>query len=446
MPDNIKKIAEPVIVVPGITATYLRDDYPVDPDFIWKVIKKDFQRIAMHPNNLDYEAIEPARVVPGQIFEVAYKEMIEELRYNLKDVEEEDIPVYPFGYDWRMPLEMIEKQLDAFIDEVIERTLLLRHYHASDYKDNPKVNLIGHSMGGLVIAGYLQSKGQQVKENKIRLEDIRVNKVVTLATPFRGSFEAPLKITTGNANLGHNKPNSRERETARITPSLYYLLPDIEDALIVDQGIPKSLFDKNAWQETVIQSLGEFIRIKGLPTDDIPGDAEKLFVKLLTDAKLNRERINSLKLEDVGLDNKHWMAVVGVDSDTRVRLQIKNVDGKVNFNLSSDDRKNEWDEDDPAQKVFTGDGTVPYKGAIPTFLPLDNLICVQPDDYGYWEIEDKAFTKVAGFHGILPNMNMLQRLIVRFFKNLEDTRGNTWGRRAPGVENWNPPLPLKEKE
>lgn len=435
MAKKINALADPVIVVPGITATYLRDEYPVDHDYIWKVIKKDFLRSALHPNDLRYEAIEPARVVPGQIYEIAYQELIEELRYNLKDREEEDIPVFPFGYDWRMPLEMIEGQLDLFIEEVIQRTKLLRHYHANGYAKNPKVNLIGHSMGGLVIAGYLQHKGKKAK----------INKVVTLATPFQGSFEAPVKIATGNANIGNTKPNSRERETARITPSLYYLLPEIENALIVDPGIPNSLFDPGAWQETVTDSLAEFIRLKGLPTADTKKEAVTLFSRMLKSAQENRLRINGFKLQDAGLDNKKWMAVVGVDSVTRVRMKISNKDGIVNFELSKDDRKNEWESKKTSSRIFTGDGTVPFKGAIPKFLKEDNLICVTPDDYGYWEIEDRAISKIAGFHGILPNMNMLHRLIVRFLKDLEDTRGNTWGRRAPGVKTWRPPINLWEK-
>ena len=84
---------------------------------------------------------------------------------------------------------------------------------------------------------------------------------------------------------------------------------------------------------------------------------------------------------------------------------------------------------------------------MPAFLDYHRLVCVTPDDYGYWELKDKATTKLAGFHGILPNMNMLHRLLVRFFKGAEDPRGNTWGRRAPGVsdDEWDPPLDLKDK-
>ena len=69
-------IVYPVIVVPGLSATYLRDDYPLPPEYVWKVIKKKYERIALHPNNLRYEAREPARVVPGQVFEVAYAALV----------------------------------------------------------------------------------------------------------------------------------------------------------------------------------------------------------------------------------------------------------------------------------------------------------------------------------------------------------------------------------
>ena len=42
-------------------------------------------------------------------------------------------------------------------------------------------------------------------------------------------------------------------------------------------------------------------------------------------------------------------------------------------------------------------------------------------------------------------MNMLHRLVTRFLLGADDPHGNTWGRRLPGVEEWQPPLPLREK-
>jgi hypothetical protein len=54
--------------------------------------------------------------------------------------------------------------------------------------------------------------------------------------------------------------------------------------------------------------------------------------------------------------------------------------------------------------------------------------------------------RLAGFHGILPNMNMLHRLIVRHLTGRPDRHGNTWGRRAPGAARWDPPIADLEEE
>jgi len=67
--------------------------------------------------------------------------------------------VFAFPYDWRQPLEMTAQKLGDFIQEVADRTKLLAHYHKAGYADDPKVNLIGHSMGGLIIAEYLIQTG-----------------------------------------------------------------------------------------------------------------------------------------------------------------------------------------------------------------------------------------------------------------------------------------------
>lgn len=427
----------PVIVVPGITATYLHDEYPLPPEDIWKVIKQDYERIVLHPNDLRYEALEPARVKPGQIFEIAYDELIKELRYNLASREDQPVPVYPFGYDWRMPLDITEVQLAAFVAEVIERTKLLKHYNKENYQDNPKVNLVGHSMGGLVIAGYLEREGAKAP----------VHKVVTLATPFQGSFEAVIKVATGTANLGTTPPSSREREAARITPALYHLIPSFTNGIEVSAPtLPTTLFDPGLWQPSVIASLAEFIRTKGLPSSKTKlQEANDLFAFLLNQAKTHRNRIDGFNLSSANLTDKDWLAVVGVDTKTRVRLRIVKRGNQPFFDLRGKDRANEWDDKDPQQKRLTGDGTVPYEGAVPKFLSEKNLVLVTPDDYGYWEVQDRALTLAAGFHGILPNMNMLHRLIVRFFTDRSDKHNNTWGRAAPGVDKdaWDPPLKLR---
>jgi pimeloyl-ACP methyl ester carboxylesterase len=425
-------LANPVIVIPGITAAYLDDRYPLPPETIWSVLSKDYERAALHPDDLRYEAIEPALVRGGQLFEIAYSELIEEVRHNLKETENEPVPVFPFSYDWRQPLQTTVRELTAFVDEVIARTSLMRHYYAAGYGNNPKVNIVAHSMGGLVALAYLQQAGAQAK----------VAKVVSLATPFRGSFESVIKVTTGTANLGTTPPSSREREAARITPSLYCLLPDLPGAVTTEPGIPDDLFNPDAWQPSVLQTIEQYILNHGRTSANSAGQAKTLFDKFLSDAKLMRDGLKNFTLASAGLGQDDWLCVVGVDATTRIALKIGRVAGAVDFEFNEDDRQNNWGKKAAKLRRQTGDGTVPYDAAMPYFLPPEKLVCVSPSDFSAWELVDKAELQVGGFHGILPNMDMLHRLIVRYFKGEADPRGTTWGRPPVGVDpaNWKPPL------
>ncbi len=443
------KLSHPVIVVPGITASYLDDLYTIPPENIWAVLKADYERAAFHPDDIDekagdsrriFEAREPARVVAGQPFEVVYKDLVQELRFNLSGRQDQPVPVFTFGYDWRQPLEAVENELAEFVEEVIGRTKLLRHYHRQGYGAAPKVNLVGHSMGGLVIAGYLARFGDR----------LRVNRVASLGTPFQGSFEAPIKVATGTADLGTSAPSSREREAARVTPALYYLVPSFRDGLnIEDESLPKSLFDPGLWQSSISETIAEFIRINGRESLNIGerrAQARRILAAMLDAAKAHRRRVDNLDLAGAGLQATDWLCVIGAGSETRVKLHIVKRGNEAQFDLRSRDRCDEWRKPDQRARRMTGDGTVPFEGAIPKFLPYESLVCVTPDDFGYWEVRDRVLAGTAGFHGILPNMNMLHRLIVRFFLDLPDSRGNTWGRPPPGLTvPWQPPLPLAHK-
>lgn len=424
----------PVIVVPGITATYLDDHYLLPPETVWSVLTKKFEQVALHPDQARYEALEPARVLPGQIVEIAYRELIHELRHNLSDSEETPVPVYSFAYDWRQPLEHTEARLEAFITEVIERTRLMRHYHENWFLGDPRVNLVGHSMGGLIIAGYLEKHAK----------NHQIDKVVTLATPFRGSFEAVIKLATGTANLGTPAPSSREREAARVTPSLYYLLPDCE-GLCTPDGVHPDLFDPAVWQPSITETIRQYVQKHSVTEGDTMLKANRLFAGFLQSAKMHRQRIHGLKLKATGLDASDWLCIAGVNATTRVGVKI-GVDPKgLFFDFDRSDRKNEWTQ--PERQMLTGDGTVPLMSAIPGFLEPANIVCLSPDDFGYWELQDRATVKLAGFHGLLPNMNLIHRLIVRHFTGQGDQYKNTWGRSLPrvGAAQWKPPFGLFRK-
>lgn len=428
-------LANPVIVVPGITASNLRDEYSVEPDIVWSaVLNKGFGRITLHPDDLRYELREPARIREDSVFEMPYEELVLELRHNLTEKADEPVPVYPFAYDWRHPLERTEEQLALFVDEVIHRTKLLRHYDKDEWSDDPKVDLVGHSMGGLVISGYLQAQGGEAP----------IGKVATLGTPFQGSYEAALKILTGTASLPPLEPTSREREAARLTPALYYLLPSFRGAVVDEEtGENVDLFDVESWQKGVLETLAEFYRMYGLEKGNVGermARAKDLLASLLANAKRHRARVGKLDLSSGGLDASDWLAIVGVDSKTRIGLEVTRKGGKPRFDLSSEKRVNAWGQED-GPRHLTGDGTVPFRGAQPRFLPVESLVCLSPDDLGYWELADRVLIHPVGWHGLLPKCNVIHRLIVKHFKG-ERADGSVWGRPAPGVArgDWKPPL------
>jgi hypothetical protein len=92
----------PVIVLPGITATGLEDFYPIPPEEVWSaVLSKSYERISLHPDDLRYEAQQPARVQPRQPFSLLYGDLVDALRHDLSSKHDEPTPVYLFAYDWR---------------------------------------------------------------------------------------------------------------------------------------------------------------------------------------------------------------------------------------------------------------------------------------------------------------------------------------------------------
>lgn len=438
----------PVIVVPGITASTLRDEYAVTPDVVWNILQKHYDRIMLHPDDLRYEGNEPARIRADQLFELPYGDLIGELRHNLAEREDRPVPVYPFAYDWRMPLEIIQTQLKSFIDEVIARTSLLRHYHSDGYAADPRVDVVGHSMGGLIIAGYLSTS-----------HDKRVRRVATLGAPYRGSFEAVLKIATGTAALGAARQNSREREAARLTPALYHLVPSFEDGIITTNKAWKSLFKATSWQPGVIATIGEQIRLSGVEPPKNKADRESLAMKLLQsmldEAANHRATVESFDLKDAGLTKNDWLCIVGIGERTRTALRIDDNNGAPFFQLDHDERKNGYPratylpDGTPAEQPWeTGDGTVPYAGARAPFIGTENVVCVSNADFGYWEIRDRLLDgPFVTLHGLLPAMNVVQKLVAAHLKGRAGEKARTMpgihARRAPDFPAnapWDPPI------
>jgi len=404
-------VQPPVIVVPGIEATGLQDYYVTPPDELWSaVLHKEWERISLHPDDLRYEALEPARVQTGSPFSIAYGDLIDALRHDLTPVNDRPTPVFPFPYDWRQDCRRSADQLRLFVDEVRARTWLLPHYRTETDK---RVDLVGHSMGGLIIADYLSRYGNEG----------RVRRVVTLGTPFQGSVEAIKKLTTGLGTLTGERPRDRERETARTIPALYQLLPTYAHAVSSPDRLSTNLYELETWQPSILQSLAEFIRLRKAVTDP-----EGLFMNYLAGLHALREDIESLRLANVFQADGGWLPIVGVHAKTQLEATIAL--------WGEGDQRGPWFDFPPEVDEWpaserTGDGTVPFPGACPPFIDREQIVCVTPDDFSFWEFKDRVLADLGGFHAFLPTVNLVQRLTIKFLR--EEFSGDVWGHPAPGV-------------
>lgn len=420
MPSKKKEVQPPVIVVPGITATALDDYYPVPPQAVWSaVLNKDYTRIAMHPDDPRYEAAEPARVQAGQPFDLVYGDLVDALRYDLSESPELPTPVFLFGYDWRQDCRAASALLADFIDEVLARTALIPHYRAAADAGTLRVDLVAHSMGGLIVVDCLARGGlKAVRRPKVR-------RVVTIATPFQGSIEAIEKVTTGMGAFTDEAPRSRERESARTIPAIYQLLPTWPRAIRPDAGQPGDLLAVDTWQPSILQTLGAYI-----DRHEARIDPRDLLSGYLSGLRALRNRGNRLDLSQAlpeGQDG--WMPIAGVGSRTRTHCKVIGYKNAPWF--ETPDAVDAWESDRTSTE--TGDGTVPFEGATPrrSVLPRERLVCVSPDQFALREVKDRALARAAGFHAALPNMNLVQRMTVSFLRPRFDTDLVAWP--APGV-------------
>ena len=108
--------------------------------------------------------------------------------------------------------------------------------------------------------------------------------------------------------------------------------------------------------------------------------------------------------------------------------------------LQSVDRRNQYPEPDNEDVQFdTGDGTVPYLSARPTFLPENTPVLVSPEDWGYWEQFHLRW--FSGLHGLLCRMNRVVKLSAAFLNG-------EGGRKAPahpGIQG-RPPIGVDESD
>lgn len=233
--DNVKltslaKLKYPVIFIPGIGGS----EFKVNQDIIWSkddghgglyshAYPKDervwvneseaaklgdddyFDILKLKPDGVTPEA--PDLVLNGYLTPQGYggiESFFTDAGYT------KGTNFFVFTYDWRKDIRSTESSLNSLVDE------------AKTKSGQPKVNIVAHSMGGLVARNYIADATRAGK----------VNKLIELGVPHLGAVDG-LKLLMYGKPLGRQLigdfylgiPASEAKDVASNSPSAFQLNP-----------------------------------------------------------------------------------------------------------------------------------------------------------------------------------------------------------------------------
>lgn len=246
----------PLIVVPGLFGSKLRDRvtgveaWPGDwkriffDDYHDLELRFDPETLEVMPDNLEPFAI--AEQVLGQDFYgPIIKTLVDYGGYVRATTGTPASPgerrYYIFTYDWRQDNVVHARDLDRLIEQI-----------RADYGDPQlRVDIVAHSMGGLVSRYYLRYGTVDVLDGTPRLISLygtaRVRKLILLGTPNFGAISSLYAFLDGEKiGLERIAP-----EVLATMPSGYQLFPHPIATWLIDiEGNPMadSLFDPEVWQ------------------------------------------------------------------------------------------------------------------------------------------------------------------------------------------------------
>ncbi len=247
----------PVVVIHGVMGSKLHNRQTgeeVWPKGIAKLVKENFWPLVLHidPKTLhtDSSPLE-AYAITDQIVGIDfYHSILRTLeQYGGYQPAQIGTPVrddrkryYVFVYDWRLDMVDIAGQLADYIDHIRQ------DYNQPDLK----VDLVAHSMGGLVTRYYLRYGREDVLDRDdfpLNQEgSAHVRRSVLLATPNLGSAEALQSLIQGR-QLGILRIPP---EVLATMPSIYQLLPHgMLDPLydVAGQPVDMDIFNARIWRE-----------------------------------------------------------------------------------------------------------------------------------------------------------------------------------------------------
>ncbi len=245
-------IQPPLILIPGLLGSRLLDaasGREAWPGGLTRLLFGDYSELALRFDPVTLRPL-PDGLVAGGLFESApgrdfYGDIVETLEliggYRRSrpgvPVTDRTRRYYVLAYDWRQDNVESARALAAMIEQI-----------RRDYSDpDLKVDIIAHSMGGLITRYYLRYGAADVlTDNEFPVTGYgaeRVRRVVLLGTPNLGS------VATLHAFIEGNEVAATE--VLATMPSLYQLFPHpINDWIISARGetLDRDPFSTRVWQ------------------------------------------------------------------------------------------------------------------------------------------------------------------------------------------------------
>ncbi|MFK7961474.1 MAG: esterase/lipase family protein, partial [Phycisphaerales bacterium] len=192
---------------------------------------------------------------------------------------------FQYPYDWRRDVSESAVALHAMIADAQQR---VREGRGLPGDAPVKVDIVAHSMGGLVLRYYLRYGTQPLPEDgslpTLNWAGARnIERAFLIGTPSAGSVESLQQLVDG-LDLNPLFPNYRPGVLGTM-PSIYQLLPRPRQARVVDAatGEPIDVLDVATWQQYgwgLAGSGRELDRTLGWLLPDAASDAQRREIAL----------------------------------------------------------------------------------------------------------------------------------------------------------------------
>lgn len=409
----------PVVVVHGFLGGRLHDDgsdHEVWPGSTWNLLFGDHQALAL---DIDPDTLEPVPDdyrVSGITDRAAGRDFYGRLVEVLRDAggytraEAGRAPpagaksMYVFTYDWRQDIVSTVRRLDTFIDDI-----------RADHGDpGLKVDVVAHSMGGLVTRYYIRYGTIDVlDDNEFPVNGYgasRIRRVVLLGTPNLGSVKAIQTMLEGFP-IGFDEIPP---EVLITFPSGYQLFPHPLNRWLVkmDGGeLERDLFDVDFWRRFEFAVFDPAVRARVLERFENP-DAGARYLAVLEryfENRLERGRrfVWSLTVP-IPVPTPAYVVFGGDCELTPARVLVEEVEGESVMRLWPDEiARPQPGVDYERLMLEPGDGVV-TKASLLARQALDPT--VERHRYSFFPL-GSAFFLCEGHDQLTGNINFQDNLL-----------------------------------